>query len=305
MKLTRSQGQLMARATNILETTELHRSLRVRDVPVTLLQNLMSSEQPDLAMMGCYMASRVDKSVNLSPLGRHPAAARNYARFLLAQRPVTEVLSGRRPRTFLQHANQLAKRIVAAAAPSTQSQKVSSMTIIVHGTWAATSPWWQKGGTFWNDLNSHVNDLYSGSNPFSWSGNNSHGDRVAAAQALVNWVALNPTSNLRIIAHSHGGNVCFLAGRLGLRINKLITLGTPIRLEYLPDLRQMDNLHNVFSTADMVQTPAGTIPNRRGEGRTLGETLPVLNHRVTDDGAGGEPGHTDLHEPPTWTANDL
>ena len=75
--------------------------------------------------------------------------------------------------------------------------------------------------------------------------------------------------------------------------------------DYLFDLKQIGIFHNVFSIIDKVQTPAGTIPSRRGEGGALGENDKVINYRTTDDGAGGQPGHSDLHEPATWTASDL
>lgn len=58
----------------------------------------------------------------------------------------------------------------------------------------------------------------------------------------------------------------FLPPKLGLKIKKLIILGTPICLEYLPDLRNIGMIYNVFFTADLVQTSEGTIPNLRARG---------------------------------------
>ena len=60
-----------------------------------------------------------------------------------------------------------------------------------------------------------------------------------------------------------------------------------------------------LSTIDLVQTPAGTFPNRRGEGRTLSDGMTMINQIATDDGHGGRPGHSELHEPDTWKANHL
>jgi hypothetical protein len=122
---------------------------------------------------------------------------------------------------------------------------------------------------------------------------------------FVTWAGKQTYQSLDIIAHSHGGNVCFLASRMGLNIRKLITLGTPIRTEYPPDVRQTGIIHNAYSTHDHVQTPTGTVPNRRGEGRSLGDAANVINHRADDDGHGGQPGHSDLHEKDTWIASNL
>jgi len=305
MLLTPIDEQRLIQAARLLENTQDLPTLTTTQVPMDMLFDLMASDKVDLAMIGCYLASRLDPSVDLSALEANAASARNYARFLLAQYPLTHVLAMARTNNLSGNAESLSARIPAALPALGAPAATNSLTIIIHGTWARTSPWWKQGGSFWNYINPQLSDLYKGPNPYSWSGGNSHSDRETAAKDLVTWIKANPTNSLRIITHSHGGNVCFLATRMGLAIDKLITLGTPIRLEYLPDLRQIGQLHNVLSTVDHVQTPAGTIPNRRGEGRTLGETDKVLNHRATDDGAGGQPGHSDLHEPPTWTACGL
>ena len=46
--------------------------------------------------------------------------------------------------------------------------------------------------------------------PFSWSGQNSHKARIAAAQELckimIQIVTIDPTARLHFVAHSHGGN---------------------------------------------------------------------------------------------------
>jgi hypothetical protein len=163
------------------------------------------------------------------------------------------------------------------------------MTIIVHGTWAATQTWWRQGSNnFWDFVNGRVRNLYGGPGCFRWSGNNSHAARVSAAKALLRWTQQQSYNNLDVVAHSHGGNVCLLATRAGLKINRLFLLGTPIRTEYLPDLRNVREVHNIFSTHDHIQTPAGTLPNRRGEGRTLGDSRLVVNYRATDDGNGNQ-----------------
>ncbi|MCS7064016.1 MAG: alpha/beta hydrolase, partial [Methylacidiphilales bacterium] len=94
-----------------------------------------------------------------------------------------------------------------------------------------------------NELRSQgVNDVWDGVNAgeeFRWGGDNiwnsnNKDERVKAAQELVKWVnewrAKNdPTGNepINVVAHSHGGNVATMATQYGLKINTLITLGTP------------------------------------------------------------------------------
>jgi hypothetical protein len=304
MQLTSIEQHELDQAIQLIESMKRYPLLNKSQLPVDLVLQLMSSDQPDLAMIGCYLASRADASVDLSPIEENSASSRNYARLLLAEQPLDYLLSVGRTSSFRENAFNLSQAIPTisethAANPS------NSLTIIVHGTWAKTSRWWQQGGNFWNYINALVPDLYNGSAPYSWSGANSDTERVSAATDLIAWVQRNPTHSLRIIAHSHGGNICLLAAQSGLKIDKLITLGTPIRLEYLPDLKHIGVLHNVFSTNDSVQTPTGTIPNTRGEGRTFGENNIVQNHRAIDDGNGGQPGHSELHEPSTWQASKL
>ena len=182
----------------------------------------------------------------------------------------------------------------------------SRIAILVHGTLAAKATWWQPTiGGFWQHVHGYWPHLYDGPVPFAWSGVNSHGERVIAAQKLVRWAQTVGANVLDVIAHSHGGNVCLLAARMGLPINRLILLGTPIRTEYMVDLGRITSLANVFSLGDHVQTPIGTFPHGRGEGRTLSDSVSVSNWRAENDGTGGQPGHSELHEPATWNASKL
>jgi len=302
MKLSSDEMKDLSDASQFLKS--MQQNIPLKSFDAELLDRLLRSDKPDLSTMGCYFLSYIDQSTNLLFLENHPVAAKNVARFLLTKQTETQILSVRRSKYLSQGVRQLSTQIPKSTLPS-PSIKTKSITIIVHGTFGKTSTWWQNGGSFRNHVNNIVNDVYAGSNPFYWSGKNSHGARVKAAKELYAWTQLNPTDYLRVIAHSHGGNVCLLAMHLGLRIDKLITLGTPIRLEYLPNLNQVDILHNIFSAADRIQTPVGTIPNRRSEGRTLGDNNQITNHIANNDGSGGKPGHSDLHEPSTWKKSNL
>jgi pimeloyl-ACP methyl ester carboxylesterase len=198
----------------------------------------------------------------------------------------------------------LERLLLVSPKPTVASKRVA---ILVHGTWgAARGTWWKpRIGTLWQHVYSSWPHLYDGSSPFAWSGANRHMARVSAASQLIAWATTLGGGTLDVIAHSHGGNVCLLAARMGLSIDRLILLGTPIRTEYMLDLRRISSLANVFSLSDLVQTPLGTLPHRRGEGRTLADSPAVSNWVAGDDGTGAEPGHSDLHEPSTWIASGL
>ena len=304
-----------------------------------MIQDLLESEISDLAEIGLYILSLRWTNVDLERFTENPIAAHNVARFLHAEfgldgardlikesenlwqtlggdlenisstviqaAPAPLAASTVQDMTMNVHGTEAVSEAIQAAPAPLTAPTVQDMTIIVHGTRAATETWWRQGSPFWNYIDGIVGNVYAGPDPFSWSGAYKHAARLQAAQELLSWVHAHPATNLQIIAHSHGGNVCLVASRLGLNIRKLINLGTPIRLEYLPDLNVIDVLHNVFSTGDRVQTPAGTIPNRRADGRTLGDSVKTANHRATDDGKGRNPGHSDLHEPATWSNSNL
>lgn len=310
MQLLKEDEELISRITQLLEMPRTVKSLNQDEVSLNDVQRLLASPVADLTMFGLYVLSLLPEGMDLTILKENEASARNYVRFLIAEKSVNLARniatdeSARHP-SLLRHFKELSARLIPLLQKAAKAKQRQEMTIIIHGTWAATSDWWQRGGNFWNYINGITGNVYGENDAFSWSGANNHVERIKAAHELVRWVGLHRCANLDIIAHSHGGNVSFLATRLGLKIRKLITLGTPVRLEYLPDLRNIGMLYNLFSATDFVQTPAGTFPNRRGEGRTLSDGMTMINQIVTDDGHGGRPGHSELHEPDTWKANHL
>jgi hypothetical protein len=111
-----------------------------------------------------------------------------------------------------------------------------------------------------------------------------------------------------IYAHSHGGNVALFASSLnGLDINKLVLMGTPIRNEYIPNMKRIKSLHNVFSLGDGIQVKGchdGSIfgqGSKRGEGRTLADSTQVQNHfSFFGRDTLVRPSHSELHESSFW-----
>ena len=118
-----------------------------------------------------------------------------------------------------------------ALLPIAGSLPMKSITILIHGTSAAHTAWWRPNGTLANYVNNVVHDVYPFSDYFRWSGRNNDQARRYAARALLKWIAVHlaPDGHLRIIAHSHGGNVALQATQLGLKVQRLILLGTPMR----------------------------------------------------------------------------
>ena len=102
---------------------------------------------------------------------------------------------------------------------------------------------------------------------------------------------------LNIVAHSHGGNAVFEATKSGMdrQIDNLVTLGTPIRNDYIPNFSMVNNFLNVFSRNDRVQL--------LGSGLTLGARRMFNNPNVRNLDAthAGSPGHSDLwRKTNTW-----
>jgi hypothetical protein len=149
-----------------------------------------------------------------------------------------------------------------AAAPKGPAR---TLTVLVHGTFAAHLRWWRPGdgatttfadrleralerrgiaGTVWKPALA----AGFGCEDFSWSGRNRHEDRVAGGRrlaiqlnALAETLGATDTDPLvaNLLGHSHGGSVVLEAlPRLSpsVRVGQVVLLGTPL-LSYRPTLR--------------------------------------------------------------------
>jgi hypothetical protein len=240
-----------------------------------------------------------------------PLAARSAAQFLghsrARERSATLMLLRARLASRLRSVSDAETRTVVdgfTRRPPSPSDPppVAKMLVVVHGTWASGATWWRWPSPFTQYLDTLTGgSVYKGAGAFSWSGGNGDSDRQAGAAALGAWVQAHPANDLTIVTHSHGGNVAFLATRLGVKAGRVVLLANPMRTDYTPDLRQVDLVYNVYSFGDLVQTPAATFPHERGEGRTLADSERVVNF-LAHNGLVG-PGHSDLHEPAVWQAN--
>ncbi len=189
--------------------------------------------------------------------------------------------------------------------------KVERMVIVVHGTYALAQAWWRWPSPFTEYLDSLTapsltagnGSVYKDTDFFEWSARDYDSHRRSAALDLATWIHDHPADHLTIVAHSHGGNVAMLATRQSVKVERLILLGSPIRTDYTPDLRNVGILYNIYSFGDLIQTIVGTKPHQRGEGRSLGDSEKVVNF-LARNGLFG-PGHSDLHDVNVWEANDF
>jgi hypothetical protein len=186
---------------------------------------------------------------------------------------------------------------------------------------AAALPWWHPRSDFGVAALTHGLALIDGLEPFLWStaldgigGDNlgwyaggaalryfAHAkhppipcDEAADNTQVRDGQGWRPVS---VIAHAHGGNVALYAAQQGLRIETLVTLGTPVRREMdavaaqaRPNMRRW--VH-VYSDSDPAQIAGALFDGRLGIYRKFPLAENILEPRV---------GHSDLHDPARWTA---
>jgi pimeloyl-ACP methyl ester carboxylesterase len=161
----------------------------------------------------------------------------------------------------------------------------------VPGTWsngtADTFP-----TSFVNAVQKHFDD--PNARFFNWSGADNDAARQSAAFALAEQIRAykkkHPCEPIRVVAHSHGGNVALLTSQKpGVEIDELVTLGTPIMPAYRPGAG-LDAWVNISSTGDQVQD----------------HPLPTLSADRTDPAAFNIVlsgfGHSELHTVTAWNA---
>lgn len=183
-------------------------------------------------------------------------------------------------------------------APTATRKLRSSMTVIVHGTFAKDSTWYSPGGDFHSYIKEHVYpDVYSGRDYFFWSGRYSRTDaglrRIwkTAANKLVSWLNAHPARKLRLIAHSHGNNVVNMATKQ-IEACSLIQLSPPVRAWNLPHMDNVSSgrLFNIHSTLDVVVMIDGGAQDYSGTAVAANETTRIISRY----------GHTDSHVPKRW-----
>lgn len=186
-------------------------------------------------------------------------------------------------------------------------EKLASATLLIHGSSGAHESWWRYGSPFHEFLATQWQDLYGFDDSFNWSGGVRSEDIRDGATELIDWLARHVVDDgkLRLVCHSHGGNVAMHATRLGLQVDDLVLLGTPLRTEFPVDVRSLKRVFNVYVPWDIVQFPLGALPWPRGDGRTLCDTDKIVNLPIVNEVAGWHRSHSALHTSDAWRANGL
>lgn len=175
----------------------------------------------------------------------------------------------------------------------------SQVCILIHGTWGLQSDWHTPGHPFYEILNRNLAEQQIKLVSFTWCGTLSYEKRKIAGLNLAKLIdSYEPSTNLIIIAHSHGGNVGIIASQYlqeHHKISHFYALGTPFDdVNYQPNLQVIQNFYNIFSFGDLYQTALGmhqrVLPLKAG----IYNINIEINHQ--------KPTHEDLHSPmiATW-----
>ncbi|MBE0336606.1 hypothetical protein E0698_08950 [Paenibacillus sp. 23TSA30-6] len=138
---------------------------------------------------------------------------------------------------------------------------------LVHGTFAYLNTWNNSKNYIEKELFHEPIDTPR------WSGKNKNGARVKGAKIVANEIynyhQTHPKEPIRIMGHSHGGNVSIMATNIlakrGVHVDTLITIATPVRgYKLKTDVGQHINVYNDY---DLVQKELG------GSIWTLGQAM--------------------------------
>ncbi|WP_255320150.1 esterase/lipase family protein [Paenibacillus elgii] len=110
------------------------------------------------------------------------------------------------------------------------------------------------GGFYYEEVDTH-----------RWSGDNTDSARKEGAKTLateiLKWREENPDEPIRLVGHSHGGNVAImvanLLGEKDIKVETLVTIATPVR-GYQLKQEVGQHLH-VYNERDGVQVNGGSI----------------------------------------------
>jgi hypothetical protein len=228
------------------------------------------------------------------------AAAASYFEVSAEPRPAVLVLQrGLRSRDLLTrdvaayalaHADPTNPALAGLIQPKKRrsTRKRSHTSLIVHGTWAVSSSWWQPpNGDFWKYLHDNVDaSLYGAQDRFEWTGGYSDAARALGGSDLHDWIQNHALDGLDLFTHSHGGNVAMLATQAGTDVGLLALLSCPVHWpKYTPDFSRVRKAVSVRVHLDLV-----ILADRGGQKfddpRISEHVLPVwFDHFATHDPA--------------------
>ncbi len=165
--------------------------------------------------------------------------------------------------------------------------------IPVHGTWDLNGKkekcWWEEGSDF-NKLAEKNNIFYGGSEPFIWSGRvdginwktvltfglskDSHDDWRTAGYAFRHYIKPYKLVNRNCIIHSHGLQLVAYAN---IKLNNIITVGSPIRKDMFPLYEQLlNNCESWLHIYDEVWDRMGFL-GQVGDGKWFGSRACMIS----------------------------
>lgn len=301
------------------QADQLRRSHGVRLAPTGGAQTRVGDTRAavralPLAAEAFYRDANPETAAALLDLGlRHPhelvrvSAAASYLEVAADPAPALRILergAGSRDRLTrdvaahaLAHVDPQNARLAPLLRPRRRrsARGRSQTSLIVHGTWARASSWWQPPtGDFWKYLHDTVDPaLYGAQDRFEWSGGYSDAARAVGGSALGAWIDDEGLDGLDLFTHSHGGSVAMLANQGGTRIGRMVLLSCPVHWpKYAPDFGLVGTVVSVRVHLDLV-----ILADRGGQwfhdSRIHEHALPVwFDHFAT-------------HDPGTWEAQGV
>lgn len=119
--------------------------------------------------------------------------------------------------------------------------------VAVQGTWGWNDVWWQDGSAFWNWMRRRgVEPVRVSGKPFEWEtglgssiyfwrrwgwGRKGVEAWEYAGKAFYYYCDILNFDECNVLAHSHGGQVALYGAAEGIKIRKLVTVGTPVRAD--------------------------------------------------------------------------
>ena len=146
-------------------------------------------------------------------------------------------------------------------APQLQPQGDDSsddLTLLVEGAQPSQDLLGHNQKYFSPDFTSGVQNTFGGKTAtFDWSGDDSDAGMKTAGKSLATTINLyrrnHPDAAVNVVAHSHGGNVAFMASQ-SAPIDTMVTLGTPIVKNYQPNSKNVGLHINGYSPSDLIQS---------------------------------------------------
>jgi len=165
---------------------------------------------------------------------------------------------------------------------------------LIHGTNLSGSE--TPEDTWTPEFIKYIGDLFGESvvSP-RWTGGNNEEARAIAANDIfadiISWHEKNLDEPIRLVGHSHGGNVAIMVTNklsdAGINVTSLITVATPVRGYLLDDETKVDQHLQIYNNYDLIQNyggpveRAGIAPNRKfGSATNIEVKLPFYRRFV-------------------------